>query len=221
VLKFIDISDGPRRIVGVVADIEDEKLTPGPAVAVYHPLGQAFVGQRAFIHTRGDPYLLVSPVTKILRAMAPDQVVERAASLENIRAEVLAPDRLNAIVFGGFAAVALAIAVVGVAGVLAFSVSGRTREFGIRLALGSQPRSLLMDVVGQGAVMAAIGIVAGFLAGLALLRLAASYFERVQQPGAAPVAVSAVLLLASALIASILPAVRAARVDVTQTLRAE
>ena len=161
VLKFINISDGPRRIVGVVADIEDEKVTPGPAVAVYHPLGQAFVGQRAFIHTRGDPYLLLSPVTNILRAMAPDQVVERAASLENIRAEILAPDRLNAIVFGGFAAVALAIAVVGVAGVLAFSVSGRTREFGIRLALGSQPRSLLMDVVGQGAVMAAIGIVAG------------------------------------------------------------
>ncbi len=162
VLKFIDIGDGPRRIVGVVADIEDEKVTPGPAVAVYHPLGQAFVGQRAFVHTRGDPYLLVSPVTNILRAMAPDQVVERAASLENIRAEVLAPDRLNAIVFGGFAAVALAIAVVGVAGVLAFSVSGRTREFAIRLALGSQPRSLLMDVVGQGAVMAAIGTVAGF-----------------------------------------------------------
>jgi ABC-type antimicrobial peptide transport system permease subunit len=78
-----------------------------------------------------------------------------------------------------------------------------------------------MDVVGQGAVMAAIGIVAGFLAGLALLRLAASYFEHVQQPGAAPVAVSAVLLLASALTASLLPAVRAARVDVMQTLRAE
>src|SRR5204862_4990688 len=102
-------------------------------------------------------------------ATAPDQVVERAASLENIRAEVLAPDRLNAIVFGGFAAVALAVAVVGVAGVLAFSVSGRTRELGIRLALGSQPRSLLMDVVGQGPVWAAIGIVAGFIAGLALL----------------------------------------------------
>jgi putative ABC transport system permease protein len=221
VLKFIDVSDGPRRIVGVVADIEDEKVTPGPAVAVYHPLGQAFVGQRAFVHTRGDPYQLISPVTNILRAMAPDQVVERAASLENIRAEVLAPDRLNAIVFGGFAAVALAIAVVGVAGVLAFSVSGRTREFGIRLALGSQPRSLLMDVIGQGAVMAAIGVAAGLLAGLALLRLAASYFEHVQHPGAAPIAVSAVLLLAAALLASILPAVRAARVDVMQTLRAD
>ena len=74
--------------------------------------------------------------------MSADQPVERAATLEDIRAEVLTPDRLNTLVFGGFAAVALAIAVVGVAGVLAFSVSGRTREFGIRLAIGSQRRHI-------------------------------------------------------------------------------
>ena len=221
VLKFIGIGPEPRRIVGVAADVEDEKVTPGPAIAVYHPLGQAFVGQRVFVHTRGDPYPLVSPVTRILRAMAPDQVVEHAASLADIRAEVLAPDRLNAIVFGGFAAVALAIAVVGVAGVLAFSVSGRIREFGIRLAIGSEPRHLLMDVLRQGAVMAAVGVGAGVLGGLALLRLAASYFEHVQRPGTAPVVVSAALLLAAALVASVLPALRAARVDVTQALRSE
>jgi putative ABC transport system permease protein len=221
VLKFIGISGDPRRIVGVVADVEDEKITPGPAIAVYHPLGQAFVGQRAFIHTRGDPYPLVSPVTRILRSMAPDQVVEHAASLEDIRAEVLAPDRLNAIVFGGFAFVALAIAVVGVAGVLAFSVSGRTREFGIRLAIGSEPHHLLVDVLGQGAVMAAAGIGAGVLGGFALLRLAASYFEHVQRPGAVPILGAAVVLLAAALVASVLPALRAARVDITQALRSE
>ena len=75
--------------------------------------------------------------------MAADQPVERAGTLDDVRAEVLAPDRLNTIVFGGFAAVALAISIVGVAGVLAFSVSGRTREFGIRLAVGSQPRDIL------------------------------------------------------------------------------
>jgi len=221
VLKFVGISAQPRSIVGVVGDIEDEKVTPGPAITVYHPLGQAFVGQRVFVHTPGDPYPLVAPVTRILRAMAPDQVVEHAASLEDIRAEVLTPDRLNAIVFGGFAAVALAIAVVGVAGVLAFSVSSRTREFGIRLAIGSQPRDLLIDVLGQGAIMGTAGILAGVLAGLALLSVAATYFEHVQRPGAVPIAVSAVLLLVAALIASILPAQRAARVDVTQALRAD
>jgi ABC-type antimicrobial peptide transport system permease subunit len=221
VLKFIGISPEPRRIVGVVADVEDEHITPGPAITVYHPLGQAFVGQRAFVHTRSDPYPLVSPVTRVLRSMAPDQVVEHAASLEDIRAEVLAPERLNALVFGGFAAVALAIAVVGVAGVLAFSVSSRIREFGIRLAIGSEPRHLLIDVLRQGAVMAAVGIAAGSLGGFALLRLAVGYFEHVQRPGSLPLVESALVLLTAALIASVLPALRAARVDIMQALRSD
>src|SRR5258708_26452206 len=97
----------------------------------------------------------------MVRDMAADQPVEHAATLEDIRAEVLTPDRLNTIVFGGFAAVALAIAIVGVAGVLAFSVSARTREFGIRLAVGSQPGRLLAGVIAQGDVMAGGGVVFG------------------------------------------------------------
>ena len=147
--------------------------------------------------------------------------MEHAATLEDIRAEVLTPDRLNALVFGGFAAVALAIAVVGVAGVLAFSVSGRTREFGIRLALGAQPRHLLTSVIAEGAVMAGVGIVAGAVCGFALARLAASYFEDVRMPGVMPVVASAGVLLAAAVIASFVPAARAARIDVTQALRSE
>ena len=78
---------------------------------------------------------------------------------------MLTPDRLNAVVFGGFAAVALAIAVVGVAGVLAFSVSGRTREFGIRLAMGSEPRHLLTGVIAEGALIAVAGVVGELSAG--------------------------------------------------------
>ncbi len=119
---------------------------------------------------------LVSPITGIIRQMSADQIVERAATLEDVRAEVLTPDRLNTLVFGGFAAVALLIAVVGVAGVLAFSVSGRTREFGIRLAIGSQPRHLLTGVIAEGAVMAAIGVIAGAVCGYALARLAGTLF---------------------------------------------
>ena len=124
----------------MVADVDDENVVPGPAMTVYHPFGQEpLFGGRLFVHTRTNPYALVSPITQIIRDMSADQPVERAATLEDVRAEVLTPDRLNTLVFGGFAAVALLIAVVGVAGVLAFSVSGRTREFGIRLAIGSQP----------------------------------------------------------------------------------
>src|SRR4030088_211553 len=108
-------------------------------------------GGRLFVHAKMDPYALVPAVTKVIRNLASDQPVERAATLDDVRAEVLSPNRINALVFSGFAGVALAIAVVGVAGVLAFSVSARTREFGIRLAVGSEPRHLLARVLGEGA----------------------------------------------------------------------
>jgi len=222
VMKFIDISSAPRRIVGVTADVDDENVVPGPALTIYQPFEQqVFFGGRLFVHTHMDPYALVSPVTRIIRDQSADQPVEKAATLEDIRAEVLTPDRLNTLVFGGFAAVALAIAVVGVAGVLAFSVSARTREFGIRLAIGAQRRHLLTQVVAQGALMAAAGVVAGAACGFVLARLAGSYVQDVRVPGIVPVAASALVLLSAAVIASALPASRAARVDVMEALRAE
>ena len=201
-------------------DVDDEHVVPARTLTVYHPFGQEELWTgRLFIHTHMDPYALVSPATGIIRAMSPEQPIEKAATLEDIRAEVLTPDRLNTIVFGGFAAVALLIAVVGVAGVLAFMVSGRTREFGIRLAIGSQPRDLLKGVLKDGAIIAISGIVAGVMLGYVLVRLAGSYFEAVRIPGMLPLAASALVLLAAALIASVLPAARAARVDVMQALR--
>src|SRR5207245_9205404 len=102
--------------------------------------------------------------------------------LEGVRAEVLSPQRLNAFVCSGFAGIALLIAVVGVAGVLAFSVSARTREFGVRLAVGSAPRQLLTRVLREGVVIAAIGIAAGAAGGYALAGVAAGLAERVQLP---------------------------------------
>jgi predicted permease len=232
VMDFIYISKGPRRIVGVSADVDDEHIVPGASVTVYHPFGQIpdneaatkeipVFGGRLFVHTRMDPYALVTPITRIVRDMASDQPVEHAATLEDIRAEVLTPDRLNTIVFGGFAAVALAIAIVGVAGVLAFSVSARTREFGIRLAVGSQPGRLLAGVIAEGALMAAAGVVAGAVLGYALARLAGGYIPDIRMPSAVPVVASAFVLLAAAGIASALPAARAARVDVIQALRTD
>jgi len=222
VMKFAEIATTPRRIVGVAADVDDENVAPGPAMAIYHPIAQdSFGGGRLFIHSRGNPYTLVQPVTRLIREMSADQVVEKAATLEDVRAEVLTPDRLNALVFGVFAGVALIIAVVGVAGVLAFSVSGRTREFGIRLAVGSQPRELLRIVIAEGVWMAVAGIVAGAVCGFALARLSGSYFPDLRMPGVAPVAGSAVILLTAAVVASVLPAARAARVDVMQALRSD
>jgi putative ABC transport system permease protein len=221
VIKFIDVSGEPRRIVGVAADIDDENVVPGPAVTVYHPLEQEIGGGRLFVHARTDPYALVAPITKIIREMSAEQPIEQAATLEDVRADVLAPDRLNAFVFGGFAAVALLIAVVGVAGVLAFSVSARTREFGIRLAVGSAPSHLLARVLSEGAVIAGAGVIAGVVGGFALAKVAGSYIPDIRLPGALPIIGASVVLVAAAIAASLMPAARASRVDVIQALRAD
>ena len=221
VMKFIDVSMEGRRIVGIAADVDDENIVPGPALAVYHPFEQEIGGQRLFVHAKTDPYALVPSITRIVRELSAEQPVEQAATLDDIRAEVLAPDRLNALVFGGFATVAFIIAIVGVAGVLAFSVSARTREFGIRLAVGSAPRHLLTRVLSEGAVIAIAGIIAGTIGGLLLAKIVGSYIQDVRIPGALPIAAAAAVLVAAAIAASLMPAARASRVDVIQALRTE
>jgi predicted permease len=221
VMKFIDVSTDPRRIVGIAADVDDENLVPEPAMTVYHPMDQELGGGRLFIHAQLNPYALVPSVTKVIRDLASDQPVERAATLDDIRAEVLAPNRVNALVFGGFAGVALLIAVVGVAGVLAFSVSARMREFGIRLAIGSTRGHLLTRVLREGAVIGVSGIVAGAIGGVVLARVVGSFITDVQIPGLVPITGAAAVLVAAAIIASLTPAARASRVDVVRALRSE
>jgi putative ABC transport system permease protein len=211
----------PRRIVGIAADVDDENVVPKATMAIYHPLNQLPFAGRLFVQTAGDPYALVAPVTRIVREISTDQPVERAATLADIRAEVLAPERLNAFVFSGFAGIALLIAVVGVAGVLAFSVSARTREFGVRLAIGSAPRHLLARVLSEGVWIAALGIGTGVLGAYAIGAVAASYLDQLQLPSALAVLGAAAVLMAAAVIASLTPAARAARVDVVQALRSE
>jgi predicted permease len=221
VIKFIGISPEPRRIVAVVPDFDDENIIPQPAMTIYQPVDQEGWSDRLFVRAHQDPYSLVPAITSLIHNMSADQPVERSTTLGDVRAEVLTPDRLNAIVFGGFAAVALLISVVGVAGVLAFSVSGRTREFGIRIALGAQASNILTDVLLDGLLMAGIGVGVGAVIGIASTRLAASYVSAIGQPGAPALGLSALVILTAAVIASAVPAARAARVNAVEALRAE
>jgi putative ABC transport system permease protein len=212
----------PRRIVGVVSDVDDENMLRQPAMTIYAPTSPLLgYGGRLFVRTAVDPYSIVPAMTRVVRGLAPDQSLERAATLDDIRAEVLSPERVNAFVFSGFAGIAVLIAVVGVAGVLAFSVSARTREFGVRLAIGSDPRHLLRQVLSEGAALAAVGIIAGAGGGFVLARMAAKFFVNVQLPGVLPVVGSAAVLVGAAIGASLMPAARASRVDVLQALRSE
>jgi predicted permease len=221
VIKFIGVSGEPRRIVGIVPDFDDENIIPSPAMTVYQPVEQEWSGGRLFVKARGDAYALVPAITHAVHEISADQPVEKLSTLDDIRAEVLTPDKLNAIVFGGFAAVALLISVVGVAGVLAFSVSGRTREFGIRMALGAQRKDILTDVLGEGLVMAGIGVAAGIVLGFVLTTAAGRYIGGLHPPGVLVFIVSSLVILSAAVIASAVPANRAARVNAVEALRAE
>jgi putative ABC transport system permease protein len=222
VMKFIGISYEPRRIVGVVPDFDDENIIPEPAMTIYQPVDQEGWYGRLFVRSSGiNAYALVPAITKTIHDLDGDQPVEHAATLEDARAEVLTPDKLNAMVFGGFAAVALLISVVGVAGVLAFSVSARTREFGIRVALGAQPRDILTGVLQEGLRIAGIGVTAGLLLGFAGSRLLTRFVTDVPMPGIVMFVVSGIVILAAAVIASAVPAARAASVNAVEALRAE
>ena len=210
----------PRRIVGIVADADDQHIVPGPALTVYHPMRQMMIASRLFVRTTGDPYQIEPAVTAILRDISAAQAVERAATLADVRTSVLSPERASAFVFSGFAIVALLVAVVGVSGVLAFSVSARTREFGVRLAIGSTHRRLLLDVLFEGTRIVSAGILAG-AAGGAVCAWTVRRFLDVDMPGILPTVAAASLLAALAILASLIPAARASRVDVLRALRTE
>ncbi|MGH9322434.1 MAG: FtsX-like permease family protein, partial [Vicinamibacteria bacterium] len=206
---------------GMVADVDDENVVQEPSMTVYFPLRQMGLPSRLFVRAAGDPYALVPSVTRAIRGISADQGVERPTTLEDVRAEVLTPERLNAFVFSAFGGIALLIAVVGVAGVLAFSVSARTREFGIRMAIGSTPSRLLTRVLKEGAAIVTAGIVAGAVFGYVLVDLASTYLGALPMPGVLPAVGSAAILTGAAVIASLIPAARASRVDVLQALRSE
>ena len=211
----------PRRIVGVVADVDDENVVQEPSLTVYVPHRQTGLPGRLFVRAAGDPYALVPSVTRTIREISADQAIERPTTLEDVRAEVLTPERLNAFVFSAFGGIALLIAIVGVAGVLAFSVSARTREFGVRLAVGATPSQVLALVLREGVGIVAVGITAGVAVGYELTLVASRYLDTVRTPGVLSAVVAAAVLVAAALVASLIPAVRASRVDVMQALRSE
>jgi predicted permease len=113
VMKFVGISMEPRRIVGVVPDLDDENIIPSPAMMVYQPTDQEGWQGRLFVRSEQDPYTLAPTITRTIHEISAEEPVEKVSTLKDIRTQVLTPDRLNAVVFGGFAAVALLISVVG------------------------------------------------------------------------------------------------------------
>ena len=207
--------------MGVVADTREYGLALDGAHTIYLPAGQSFAGQAIVVATMGDAGPLAQRVTELVQGLDADRPVDNVTTLSELRAEDIAPERLNAALFTSFAVLALLIAAIGVLGVLAFTVSQRTREFGVRMALGAEQRQVLAMVLREGAVLAVGALVVGALAAMGLSRFLVELLFEVS--GTDPVTyagVGAVLAVVS-VIAAYIPAKRATRVDPMEALRSQ
>ncbi len=223
VLRFIPLSGEWRTVVGVVGDTRDAGPDAPPPPAVYQPMAQNDMGffPGGFVIRAPAAATLGPQAARIVRDLVPDQPVERVATLEQIREQTLAPQRLNALLVGAFGAVALVIAAVGIGGVLAFFITQRTAEIGIRMSLGADPSRVMRMVLADGGLLLGIGIGLGLVGSVVAARLLQGLLFGVPPRDPLTLLGVALLMAAVGLTACALPARRAARVDPMVALRAQ
>lgn len=209
-----------RTIVGVVSDAKDYGVAQDVPHVIYNPFSQFAFVSSLFVRTP-QPEAVVRPIVDEIHELNPEQPIEDIATLAQIRSESISSQRVNAALVGAFAFLALTVAAVGVAGVLAFGVSQRTHEFGVRAALGAS-RSLLMRVVlKEGALLALFGLALGLAASLFFTGLLSGMLYDVAPTDVATLGLVALTLILVALLASAVPAWRASEIDPVQALREE
>lgn len=209
------------RIVGVVADGRQFGLDRDPVPVVYAAAEQAGYGFTVITATTGDPGPLARAVADRIHEADPTRPVDRIRTLEDLVADDVAPTRLNATLFGVFAALALAIAAVGVLGVLAFSVSQRTREFGLRMAIGADRGMVLRSVLREGLLLTGGALVLGGAAAWLGARAMGGLLFEIEPFDLTTFALAGLALAVTALAAAFLPALQATKVDPMQAMRSE
>lgn len=223
VLKFIGMSETWRMVVGVVGNTRDAGPDAPPPPVMYQPLAQNdlayFPG--AFVIRAPAAATLAPAAQRIVRDLAPESPIVRVATLGQIREESMGPERLNAFLVGAFGLLALVIAAVGIAGVLAFFISQRTAEIGIRMSLGAEPGQIMRMVLADGGRLLGLGIGLGIAGSMVVGRLLEGLLFGVAAGD--PVTLAGVTLLMGAvgLAACAIPARRAARVDPLDAIRSE
>jgi putative ABC transport system permease protein len=211
-----------RTIVGVVGDVQYRRLDPDMQPTIYVPFSQTpFMWAYVMVRTTGDPSALTRSIKSIVQSVDPNLITAPARPMTEIVSGTVAEPRLSMLLVAGFALLALILASVGIYGVIAYSVSQRTHELGLRMALGAARVGVLAMIVREGVLMAAIGIVTGLGAAALATRLMQDLLVGITPRDPLTFAGGAVLLLLIAAAASYLPARRATRVDPMVALRAE
>jgi len=211
-------------IVGVVGDVKDRGLGAEHAPAMYLPFVQEPYSIRMMnlvLRAEGEPASLVAAVRREVNALDPDLALADIKTMNQLMSESLGQSRYRGLLLGIFAAVALTLAAVGIYGVIAYAVNQRTREIGIRMALGARKQDIFRMVVGHGMLLSLIGVVVGAAASLVLTRFLSSLLYGVSSTDPATFTFVVLLLITVALLACSLPARRATRVDPMNALRHE
>ena len=212
----------PVPIVGVVGDVHQTSVDESPAPRIYGSVFQIFrVRVNLVARTRDDPQLMIKRLEDAIHSVDPQQTITAAFTLEDAVGDAVARPRLLTVLLGLFGAMGLVLGALGIYGVLAYLVTQRTREIGVRLALGAQPRDVLRMVVGSGLRLAGLGVVIGLAGALLLTRLMQGVLYGVSANDPLTFGAVAAGLLGVAMLASWIPALRATRVDPLVALRSE
>jgi putative ABC transport system permease protein len=213
-------------VVGIVGDVRQSGVTQAVRAEVFVPVPQAAwtpLAQTMSLVVRADaePEALISAVRNAVREIDPAQPVFNVKTMGAVVADSVADRRLNMLLLGIFAAVALTLAVIGIYSVMSYTVSQHTREIGIRMALGARPLDVLKLVVGQGMGLTLVGVGLGLAAAFGLTRLMATLLYGVEATDPPMFAVVPALLVIVSLLACYVPARRATKVDPMVALRTE
>ena len=210
----------PAEVVGVAADIKNRGLAQDAQAQIYLPFPQLPWGRmNLLVRTQVPPLSMASAVRGQISAVDPDQPVTRIQTVDELVEASRAQARFITLLLGAFSATALVLAIIGIYGVLAYSVTQRQHELGIRLALGAQRTDVLLLVLKQGLLLAVAGVAIGLIAALLLTNLMASMLYHVGARDLATFALTPLIFLAIALLASYLPARRTTKLDPMETLR--
>ena len=209
-------------VIGVVGNVRYDSLIDEAPPAVYFPHPELpYPFMTLVLRTEGDPTAVAPAVQREIRALDPNQPVSDVRTMDQVMSEAVSRSRFNTLLLGLFAALATLLAAVGIFGVMNYSVALRTREIGLRLAIGAQPRQVLLLVLKQGLLLTVVGLILGLAAAFALTRLLTGLLFGVQAADASTFATISVLLLLVSLFACYLPARRAMRIDPMSALRYE